>query len=200
MRILFRRPLQHGFLYLLSLVLLLSYASLASADDELRVRNGLKMFRSILSADQDIRNKHNKNQAIDIVFLYSGELERAEKHARKFVRMGRGEKKGRIKDMPILIHLARDLSGIEKKSVDAAGLFILSPLDPGAISGIVEYGKKHNIVTYSPFEGDVEQGILSGLTIDTRPKPYINAQVMNASGVRFKSFFLRVAKVYDPAR
>ncbi|MCC2604474.1 hypothetical protein [Planctobacterium marinum] len=184
--------------------LLLSVAVCFSApvwsNEDFRVLNGLKMFKSILQADQDINDKHNPDNGLDIVFLYTGELQQAEKLARSFLRMGRGDKKGRIKDMPVFVHLVRDMAHIEEMNIAVAGIFILNKLNTEEIKGIAQFGLSHNIVTYSPFQGDVEKGIFSGLTIDTSPKPFINAQVMNNSGIRIKSFFLRVATLYEPTR
>lgn len=182
------------------LVVLLCFSSPAWSEEDFRVLNGLKMFKSILQADQDINDKHNADNGLDIVFLYTGDLQRAEKLARSFLRMGRGDKKGRIKDMPVFVHLVKDMAHIEELEIAAAGIFILNKLSTEEIKAIALFGQSRNVVTYSPFRGDVEKGIFSGLTIDTSPKPFINAQVMNDSGIRIKSFFLRVATLYEPTR
>jgi len=182
------------------LVFLLCFSSPAWSEEDFRVLNGLKMFKSILQADQDINDKHNADNGLDIVFLYTGDLQRAEKLARSFLRMGRGDKKGRVKDMPVFVHLVKDMAHIEEMEIAVAGIFILDKLSTEEIKAIALFGQNHNIVTYSPFRGDVEKGIFSGLTIDTSPKPFINAQVMNNSGIRIKSFFLRVATLYEPTR
>lgn len=169
----------------------------ASEEQERLVRNGLKMFRTILTADQDINSKHNKIDGIDIVFLYKEDLTRARGLARKFVLMGRGDKKGKIKDHPIKVHITTDITNIENQKINAAGIFILDPLSEEILQSAADYGLQNKIVTYSPFQGDVEKGILGGLIIDTRPKPYINVDTLDKSGLRIKSFFLRVAKLYE---
>ncbi|MBE1301293.1 MAG: hypothetical protein GJ680_15485 [Alteromonadaceae bacterium] len=167
-------------------------------EQERRVRSGLQMFRSILSADKDINKKHNEQQGIDIVFVYDKDLERAQALARRFVRMGRGDKKGKIKDLPITIHIMRNLAGIAQENIQAAGIFILEKVESERIQQTAEYGLQNNIVTYSPYEGDVEMGIMSGLMIATRPKPYFNQATLNGSQIRIKPFMLKVAEIYEP--
>lgn len=184
----------------LCLLLFFSFSLSATAEDDFRVLNGLKMFKSILQADQDIRDKNNPDNALDIVFIYNRDIKQSEKLARTFLRMGRGDKKGRIRDMPVLVHLMTDLSQISSQNISPAGVFVLDRLNTEQINAVASYGQRTNIVTYSPFPGDVEKGIFSGLTIDTSPKPFINAAVMDSSGIRIKSFFLRVATLYEPTR
>ncbi len=176
----------------------ISFPTFANEEDDRRVRNGLKMFRTILIADQDIAKKHNRQDGMDIVFLFDQDLERAQLLARKFVRLGRGDKKGKIKDRPITVHIMRDLKGIEAEQIQAAGIFILDRVAPEQVQAAAEYGKANNIVTYSPHKGDVEKGIMSGLLIDTRPKPYINVATLSHSQIRIKSFLLKVAELYEP--
>lgn len=182
------------------LVPLLFISVTVEAEENFRVLNGLKMFKSILQADQDIKDKHNPDNGLDIVFLYHRDVKQAERLARSFLRMGRGDNKGRIRDMPIFVHLVNDLSQIDAQNIAVAGLFVLDKLDTPEIQSVAQLGLQRNIVTYSPYQGDVEKGIFSGLTIDTSPKPFINATVMNESGIRIKSFFLRVATLYEPTR
>lgn len=170
----------------------------ANEDDEILVRNGLKMFRTILIADQDIEDKHNADAGIDIIFIYRDDLPRAQNLARRFVLMGRGAAKGKIKDRPISVHISTSLEQIRKQELRPAGLFILDKVSDEALSDAIKYGLEHNIVTFSPFKGDVEKGVLSGIVIDTRPRPFINQQTLQRSELRIKSFFLKVAEIYEP--
>jgi hypothetical protein len=169
----------------------------ANEEQEILVRNGLKMFRTILIADQDIEHKHNDENGIDIIFIYSGDLTRAQQLARKFVLMGRGATKGKIKDRPVSVHISTSLTQIRQQQLRPAGLFILDTLDEATLTDIVQYGLEYNIVTYSPFTGDVEKGILAGIIIDTRPRPFINRTTLQKSKLKLKSFFLKVAKLYE---
>jgi hypothetical protein len=49
---------------------------------------------------------------------------------------------------------------------------------------------------FSPFAGDVEAGVSSGLVVSDRILPYVNVEAMRLSGVQMKPFFLRVAEQY----
>lgn len=181
-----------------SLLLAFSQANYADEEQDRRVRSGLKLFRAILSADRDITAKENTKQELDIVFVYQSDIPRAEGFARSFVRMGRRDKKGKIKDRPLKVHILQDINTIDELSLKPAGIFIVDTLPNQKIQETANFGKQHGLVTYSPFEGDVEKGILSGLSVETRVRPYINVATMNASNLRIKPFFMKVAKTYEP--
>ncbi|XOV77774.1 MAG: hypothetical protein ACFHVJ_12545 [Aestuariibacter sp.] len=170
----------------------------ANEEQEILVRNGLKMFRTILTADQDIEHKHNEDNGIDIIFIYTDNLSRAQHLARKFVLMGRGATKGKIKDRPISVHITTSLTQIRQQQLRPAGLFILDKVDNDTLLDAVQYGLEHKIVTYSPFKGDVEKGVLGGIVIGTRPRPFINNITLQNSDLKIKSFFLKVAELYEP--
>lgn len=184
---------------LIILLFALSSGSLqANEEQEMLVRNGLKMFRTILIADQDIQSKHNESNGIDIIFIFKDDLPRAQRLARRFVLMGRGSTKGKIKDRPISVHITTSLEQIRKQELKPAGLFILDKVDEETLQDAIQYGLEFNIVTYSPFKGDVEKGVLGGIVIETRPRPFINTKTLEASDLRIKSFFLKVAHLYEP--
>lgn len=191
--------LKHYLLVTLTLLLLLpSSASYADDEQERRVRSGLKIFRSLLTADMDIVNKQSNKQTLNIAFIYSDDAVRAAGYARTFVRMGRREQKGKVKDRPLSVHLIKNLAAIAEHNLQPAAIFVIENISDEKIAATIEYGKQHGLVTYSPYTGHVEKGILSGLAIETRVRPYINLVTLNESKLRIKSFFLKAAKHYDP--
>ena len=182
---------------------LLSFPVNASANENLsdvqagKIRTGLKIFRSLLLADRDIEKKVNEEQAVDIVFLFQSNNSKAKHFAKTFVRMGRRSSVGLIKGNPIKVHVMRKLSLIEGTKIRPAAIFIIDPFIESRVQAIAEYGRDKKIITFSPFEGDVENGILGGLVVDSRILPFINKNTLAASEVRIKSFFLKVARTYE---
>jgi len=61
---------------------------------------------------------------------------------------------------------------------------------------VVRYGIDHHVIVYSPFEGDVERGILGGIAVEAQVRPYVNAATLTASNITFKSLFFKVTKVF----
>lgn len=204
-----KHNLQSNFFKKFSLVFLIlaipyilatsAFAAESLADDQAgRIRTGLKMFRSILLADRDITRKSNSRNETDIIFLYHSNASRAKHLARTFVRMGRMQSKGKIKESQIKVHLMRKLRSIEEAKIKPAAIFLIDPLIESKVKAVVQYGIEQQIVTFSPYEGDVENGILSGLIVDSRIHPFINKKTLAESNVRIKPFFLKVAQVYEP--
>lgn len=192
------------FVFILFFVISMNLPSPAFANENLiddqagRIRTGLKIFRSLLLADRDIEEKVNDEQSVDIVFLFQANNGKAKHFAKTFVRMGRRSSVGLIKGNPIRVHVMRKLSLIENTNIQPAAIFIIDPLIESRVKAIAEYGRKNKIITFSPYEGDVENGILGGLAVDSRILPFINTSTLAASEVRIKSFFLKVARTYEP--
>ncbi|UAA40157.1 hypothetical protein KIH87_07365 [Paraneptunicella aestuarii] len=162
-----------------------------------RVRAGLKVFRSMLMADRDITTKSTSDNEINIVFIYNANMEQAESLAHSFVRMGKQETQGKIKGSLIKVHILKELDTITKLALAPAGIFVLEPIPDEMIQNIINYGKAHHVVTFSPYQGDVEKGVLGGLEIETRVRPFINTHTLQVSELRIKSFFLKAAKIYE---
>ncbi|MCY7295830.1 hypothetical protein [Alteromonas sp. a30] len=163
-----------------------------------RLRTGLKIFRSMLLADREIGKKVNQDDETDIVFIYHSNISKAKHYARSFVRMGRLENKGQIKGSHVKVHLVQHLDLVKEVSLKPAAIFLVDPLIEDRVKSIVDYGIAHGIITFSPYEGDVENGILGGLFTTSRIHPYVNINTIEKSKVQIKPFFLKVAKAYVP--
>lgn len=201
-----RKPIRRNsprFLLFLFLALCLSLPALPaySADGMLdnqtgRIRTGLKIFRSLLLADREIENKVNTQDETDIIFIYHSNGSKAKHFARTFVRMGRLENKGQIKGSHIKVHIMRRLNSIQEANIKPAAIFLVDPLIEDRVKAIADYGIDNKIITFSPFEGDVENGILGGMVVTSRIHPFINTQTVEQSKVEIKPFFLKVAKTH----
>lgn len=63
---------------------------------------------------------------------------------------------------------------------------------------VINYSRQHKVLTFSPFRGDVERGILAGVQITDRVLPYINMHTLSTLPHGLRPFFLRVASRYEP--
>lgn len=79
-----------------------------------------------------------------------------------------------------------------------AGIYLLDELSEDVLQIITNQAIQKQIITYSPFKGNVESGVLGGLSVETKVRPYINMKTLIESQIQLKPFFLKVIKRYDP--
>jgi hypothetical protein len=77
-----------------------------------------------------------------------------------------------------------------------AGIFVTEELDGKTLRDVVEFGIDHKRIVYSPFAGDVERGVLGGLSVEAQVKLFVNENTMEASSVSLKPLFLKSCKVH----
>lgn len=174
---------------LLALALIV-FAFALRADDaaDRRTEAGARLFRALLAADLDLPKKTVNNQLL-IVFFYSSDARRASALAQSFAGAN-------IRDIPVMVEVTNDATLAKYAGRTPAGLFIADTAAKGALQSLVRYGIDHRVIVYSPFEGDVENGVLGGLSIEAQVRPFLNQTTLDASHISLKSFFLKVAKVY----
>lgn len=163
-----------------------------SADElaDTRAELGARMFRAFLSADVDLEKKTIDNHVL-VVFLCGDDRRRAADLASKFL----GQSKD-IHGIPIAIEYSTDASLAAYHARVPAGVFVAQPLPQSALRVLIRYGIEHHVIVYSPFEGDVERGILGGISVEAQVRPYVNASTLAASNVSLKSLFFKVTKVF----
>ncbi len=171
-------------------------AARADADQELRAQAGVKLFRALLAADENIARKADGNGHLLLVFLYTSDRDGASELAAAAREAQGAEGGATIKDLPVDTEVTDDAT-LSKLGRVPAGVFLAQPPRANELAAIVRYGIDHGIIVYSPFEGHVEAGVLGGLSVGARVQPYINARTMQASHLSIKAFFLKVAKVYE---
>ncbi|WP_208599517.1 hypothetical protein [Desulfospira joergensenii] len=157
---------------------------------DVRLNAGLDVFRSVLAADLDIRDKRGTDGALLLVLIYTNNKRLAETFARNL------EEVRHIQKIPIRVELAVSNALIQYQNEPPAGIFLVQKIRD-ELNTVVNFGKKHHIIVFSPFKGDVEEGIVGGIHISDRLLPYINIEAMKASDIKIKPFFLRVSKHYD---
>jgi hypothetical protein len=150
---------------------------------------GLDLFPSLLAADADIAEKKRPDGALHLLLVYQNRHDLAENMRTHLKQVTK------IQDIPIRI----GITGIDELSdgVESplAGIFLVEPAG-GKIDTVIRLGLEHRAVVFSPFPGDVERGVSSGMVTTDRILPYVNVEAMRLSGIRIKPFFLRIAEQY----
>lgn len=185
----------------LSLGILLGFLSVLhgalGGPQEQRVQIGLRLFRTLLAADQDLAEKVNADGRLELALIYRDDRGRAEEFATALQESGHGSEQGKIKNFPIQITLT-DVARLKELWRQApAAIYLVQPLPDSVLETVTRYGIDHQRIVFSPFEGQVEKGALAGLAIEVRVMPYINGATLKQSGVRLNHLLLKVAKIHD---
>ncbi|NOQ63015.1 MAG: hypothetical protein GQ582_00705 [Methyloprofundus sp.] len=187
-------------IFLLSLLIFTSVYGLAySADQEsTRIRIGLKLFRAIIAADTQIQSKRATDGKLAFAIIYKNNAQKATLYTEMLQNLGKGDKRGRIKGIPIRVDsISVDQLG-QLSTINYAGLYFVEEIENLPLQTLINYAIKQQIISYSPFEGDVEKGVSAGLSVGARVKPYVNVSTLKRSGLQLKPFFLKVSKSYAP--
>lgn len=162
----------------------------ADEQDARRVAVGINLFPAVLAADQDIGSRRSGNGPLVVLLVYRDAADAVEPLAATL------RDKGAIRGIPVQVKVVgvdelRDLKG-----VGVAGVFVAQRLG-GEIGAILDFSRRHRMLSFSPFEGDVERGIAAGISVSDRVLPYVNVAAVDAAGIRIKPFFLRIAERYE---
>ena len=170
--------------------------SAPSVSDEFtdrRITAGARIFRALLAADRDIREKRGDNGKLKLGLVFLNDTRGAEKAARV---LGRGDN-SRIREISIRVEKISFSEFLERKGRDFAAVFLTQPMGRKRIRQVGGLAAARKILVFSPFEGDVERGVAAGISVEAKVRPYLNLTALENGGVSLKSFFMRVAKTYE---
>jgi hypothetical protein len=186
-----------GFSALLLVVLAAGCTLPARAGNEDgRAAMGARLYRAMLDADLELSRKTQPDGRLLVVFVHRGDPVGAARLASEFTTAGKGGKALAIAGLPLAIELTNDVTLAAYSTRPIAGVFLADSFDGKALRYLVDFGIARRVIVYSPFEGDVERGVLGGLSIEAQVKLSINERTLNASAVTLKPLFLKSCKVY----
>lgn len=176
-----------------ALTVAVSAAPALRSDDMLdrRTEVGARVFRALLAADLDLPKKTVGSNQILILFFYASDGRRAAELAQAFAAGGD------VHGLSVVAEATNDPAFAKYAGREPAGVFVTDLAPRTALQSLVRFSIEHHVIVYSPFEGDVENGILGGLSIEAQVRPYLNRATLESSHIALKSFFLQVAKVYQ---
>jgi len=182
------------FTFQLALAVLLfslpSASLVAQSFGERRVHVGLKLFRTLLAADTGHGSKLDAGGKLPVYLAYADDDRDAREYARS---LASGMKS--VRGIEVRVEVVA-LSELLQGGIKPAAIFIAQPLEDAEIAQLVRYSIKQHVIVFSPFEGDVEKGVLGGISVEATVRPLINMRTLAASGVAIKGFYLKVAKRY----
>ena len=155
-----------------------------------RAWSGIDLFPSFLAADSDIAEKKGSDGALHLLLVYKNRQDLAENMRTHL------EKVKKVNDIPIRIRITGIDDLNDRVEPSLAGIFLVERIGD-EIETVIRLGREHRAVVFSPFAGDVERGVSSGMVITDRILPYVNVEAMRLSGISIKPFFLRIAEQYE---
>ncbi|MCP5420049.1 MAG: hypothetical protein H6969_06095 [Gammaproteobacteria bacterium] len=183
--------------FLLTLLVIFGEVNGAMGDPaEQRVQIGLRLFRTLVAADQDLEDKTDAEGRLELALLYQNDRNQAEMLAEALRESGHGNEQGKIKNHPLRT-VPVDLDTLKRLQPVPAAIYLVQPLPKPDLASVIRYGVDHHRIVFSPFEGQVEQGVLAGLAIEVRVMPHINQTTLRQSGIRLKELLLKVAKIHE---
>lgn len=166
----------------------------AGAGADARVETGARLFRAMVAADVDLEKKTDGDGALRILVVHGGDEERARLALDLLVRRDATRAPDAIRGLPVRGEAMRvDELALSRKP--ASAIFIAEPLRRTALAAVIQAGALRRVIVYSPFEGDVEQGVAGGLSIEAQVRPFVNAEALRNAQVTLRDFFLKAAKV-----
>ncbi len=157
-------------------------------EEEQRFRVGLKLFPAVLGAIDDLEDKHAAGGKLEIRVVYEGSDTVAREAAAALRAIGW------IREIPLNV---QTLSAEALDADDAllGGIFVASVNIGGKRLRL--WSERHRALVFSPFAGDVEAGAVAGIHVADRILPFVNLPRAQRAEVRFKPFFLKVARRYE---
>jgi hypothetical protein len=161
-------------------------------EEEQRLRVGLKIFPACLGALEDLEDKTAGQGTLEIRVVYLG----SEAAARGAVSALEGV--GRIRGIPLSVEAVSAQSLDAQDTGPLAGIFVAG-VDVGG-ARLRFWSEHHRTLVFSPFIGDVELGAVAGIHVADRILPFVNLPQAARAKVRFKPFFLQVARRHESPR
>lgn len=178
-----------------ALCLVASNSTAYDDNTERRITIGFRLFRTLLASDTDIERKIDLNKRLNVVLVTSEETTNKQIYIEKFNNTGHGEK-GIIQGYQIAVKVATP-SRLPTFDFPVAGIYIIDHLSEDQLRSTISFGISHSTIIYSPFEGDVEEGVLAGIAVGIQVLPLINRQTLEKSQIALKPLFLKVAKIHE---
>jgi len=172
---------------------LLATASVhADVYDDRRTRAGVRLFRSLLSAEIGIENKAAEDGKLHLLIL-GGEREQLEELV-ALLAPQKADQQAKLRGVPVSVDTVDEWVSDSADSV--AGVFLAEIPSDEELERLIAWSVEHKVMLYSPFEGHVERGVMAGISIEAKVRPFLNVGSLEAAGLKLKPLYMKVAKVH----
>lgn len=180
------------FFWLLCLLACLPTSMFADDIKSYRIDVGLKLFKTLVAADENLGTQINAQGNLRIALLHVDDLTGVE--ALKATLESTWPK---VNQQPVSIELLTIDQLKQQAPPNLAAIFVAQELLEPERALLIAHSLKHKTVFFSPFEGDVEAGVLAGLSVQATVRPLLNRSTLTQGGYAIKPFYLKVAKYHE---
>ena len=165
--------------------------SISSASDGLspRLQIGVGLLPAVMAADQTlIAGGNMAGVAVYLVYVDDRHVaERLYKHL---------EHVESIRQSPLVpIVISLDDLLVDNPAPHSA-IFVAEP--PGSrLDELIAFATERRQLLFSPFEGDVERGVMTGFRVTDKVRPQVNLEALKRAKIQLKAFFLRIAVKHE---
>ena len=177
---------------LLFVLSICSSQAFADANQERRVTISAAIFPRIVAVDQDLDKKLDQDGNVRLGLLYLTEKNKAEDITKLMTR-----KISNIAGKKIVFELIKVDEIGSSQFKELSGIFLVQPLAKTELNEILDYSIQHQILIFSPFEGDIERGVMASIFVGAKIRPYFNLTTIKKAQVSLKPALLKVSKIYE---
>ena len=187
---------RRGLICLLLATTIVYAAAKPSVSDDFtdrRLTIGARIFRALLAADTDLEGKTAGDDELKLCLLYLDDATNAKVVAEALSRRD----DPRIRGKEIQIETLSYAECLADPADHYAAIFLTQRISDAELARLINLSSSRNLIVFSPFEGDIERGVQSGIAVEARVRPYLNLTALRDAGIELKSFFMEVAKKHE---
>lgn len=174
--------------YSTMLILITSTPALSLPQLNPRIQIGLNLLPAVIAANKKLADK-DQQKSLSIFLLYNKDRQialQAEQNINTNQKI-----RGHSFDTEVI-----SINQLMSRNIDQHdAIFIVEKIQ--SLEALIAYSREQQVILFSPFEGDIEKGVMSGIAISNNVLPAINQTAVRRASLNFKAFFLRIAVKYD---
>lgn len=164
----------------------------ADAKQERRLSISVSIFPRIVAVDEGLESKLDENNNIHLAVIYYDDSSKAIDIASKMT-----QKISNIAGKNIVVESIKYSELLKNNAPRITGAFLVEPVNADIRNQLVRYFTRQGILLFSPFEGDVENGVMASIFIGSKIRPYFNISSIEKAGIKLKSAIIGVSKLYE---
>ena len=155
-----------------------------------RIQTSLEWFPKIISIDKNLKQKETPQGNLNLIFIYQNDRNYVEQLAGNFQQRFPRISNAGVQTLVVNIRALPSMNNI-------SAVFVAEHLVPADIQLLNHYAQIKNILVFSPFVGDVEQGVTAGISTQGRIQPYFNSHALKSTHLQLNENVLKTAKIYE---
>jgi len=180
-------------LLLLSMFIIDSGMAFSSDANTLRrLSISAAIFPRIVGVDLNLENKLDKDNNAKLIIIYT-----TNKSAAVKIKQIIHKKVPHISGHKVTIELLPVDRASAETIESATGLFLAEPLEQSAFRRINQNCINKSRVCFSPFPGDVENGMLAGIYIGAQIRPFFNKNSLKKSNINVNPVLLKASRTHE---